>query len=159
MPQSPVRLIFLITYVSSLLRKYPCSLYSTTRGAEVPHNGEINETIGVYRALCCGAELVVKARAAFPDCPNHPRLTTIWKPVRYEKFSSAKADVGRPNFVPLTHVENRRLFAMAAGTIALETSERDHVHGCKVCQGVLLVFLRQQPGITAAGPDAGRDAA
>jgi len=44
----------------------------------MPMNGEINATFGIYRSLCCGAELVIPPGAAFPDCPNHPRLSTSW---------------------------------------------------------------------------------
>jgi hypothetical protein len=45
----------------------------------MPTNGEINERFGVYTSVCCGAEIVISAGARFPDCPNHPKLTTTWK--------------------------------------------------------------------------------
>ena len=45
----------------------------------MPANGEISKKFGVYKNLCCGAEIVIAEGAAFPDCPNHPRLTTVWK--------------------------------------------------------------------------------
>jgi len=45
----------------------------------VPQNGELNEKFGVYKSVCCGAEIVITAGATFPNCPNHPRLTTSWK--------------------------------------------------------------------------------
>lgn len=47
----------------------------------MPRNGEINKEFGVYKNLCCGAEIVIKAGATFPDCANHIRLTTEWKPI------------------------------------------------------------------------------
>jgi len=47
----------------------------------VPQNGAVNEKFGVYKSVCCGAEIVITAGATFPDCPNHQKLTTIWKPV------------------------------------------------------------------------------
>jgi hypothetical protein len=53
----------------------------------VPSNGDINKSIGVYRSLCCGREIVIREGATFPDCPNHPRLSTIWKPVEAEIVS------------------------------------------------------------------------
>ena len=43
----------------------------------------------------------------------------------------------------MNHVENRRLFAAAAGTQRLKEWERQHVHSCEVCQGVFYVFIRQ----------------
>ena len=46
-------------------------------------------------------------------------------------------------FVLPNHVENRRLFAAAAGAQRLEEWERQHVHNCEVCQGVFYVFIRQ----------------
>jgi len=45
----------------------------------VPHNGQVNEKFGVYKSLCCGAEIVITKGAIFPKCPDHPRYTTTWK--------------------------------------------------------------------------------
>jgi hypothetical protein len=50
----------------------------------VPSNGEINLKFGVYKTLCCDAEIVIGEGVAFPDCPNHTRLTTLWKPLRLD---------------------------------------------------------------------------
>ncbi len=50
----------------------------------VPNNGEINKHFGVYRSLCCGREVIVREGATFPDCPNHPKLSTVWKLVGSE---------------------------------------------------------------------------
>ena len=47
----------------------------------MPQNGAVNEKFGVYKSVCCGAEIVITAGATFPDCPNHQKLTTIWKPI------------------------------------------------------------------------------
>ena len=44
----------------------------------MPHNGQVNEKFGVYRSLCCGAEIVITKGAIFPRCPDHPRYT-LWK--------------------------------------------------------------------------------
>jgi len=54
----------------------------------VPQNGEDNEQFGVYKSLCCSAEIVIKAGTIFPDCPNHPKLTTIWKPLLDDRIGS-----------------------------------------------------------------------
>jgi hypothetical protein len=45
----------------------------------MPDNGELNKTFGVYRTLCCDAEIVIGAGVPFPDCPNHKKLPTEWK--------------------------------------------------------------------------------
>jgi hypothetical protein len=50
----------------------------------VPQNGEINEAFGVYKSLCCGAEIVIREGATFPECPNHRSLKTIWTPLDFE---------------------------------------------------------------------------
>ncbi len=50
----------------------------------MPQNGEVNQKFGVYKCVCCGAEIVITAGATFPYCPTHPRLTTIWKPADFE---------------------------------------------------------------------------
>ena len=44
----------------------------------MPQNGAVNEKFGVYKSLCCGAEIVITAGATFPRCPDHP-VDTIWK--------------------------------------------------------------------------------
>jgi hypothetical protein len=48
------------------------------------NNGEINQKFGVYRSDCCELEIIIRKGATFPDCPNHPGLNTIWKPVDLE---------------------------------------------------------------------------
>ena len=53
----------------------------------MPQNGEINKQFGVYKSLCCGTEIMVREGAVFPDCKNHPKLTTIWKQVDMDKPS------------------------------------------------------------------------
>jgi hypothetical protein len=45
----------------------------------MPKNGDINDAEGVYRSLCCGREIIVRESHVFPDCPGHPRLSTVWK--------------------------------------------------------------------------------
>jgi hypothetical protein len=47
----------------------------------MPQKGDINKRFGVYRSLCCGAEIVIPVGASFPQCPNHPKFSTDWKPV------------------------------------------------------------------------------
>jgi len=51
----------------------------------MPQNGDVNKKFGVYRTLCCAAEVVIAEGASFPDCPNHPKLPTIWKALSDER--------------------------------------------------------------------------
>jgi hypothetical protein len=45
----------------------------------VPFNGEQNSKFGVYKSLCCGAEIVITEGTTFPNCPNHPKHPVQWK--------------------------------------------------------------------------------
>jgi hypothetical protein len=51
----------------------------------MPSNGEINIKLGVYKSVCCDAEIVVAEGVAFPDCPNHRRLPTLWRLLRNDE--------------------------------------------------------------------------
>ena len=112
----------------------------------MPYNGEASKQFGVYKSVCCGAKIVVNSGAAFPDCPNHRKLTTIWKPVVEENIISPTANDSQPDPLLEAHIDNRRLFDMAAGTLRLVAGEQGHLHGCKVCQGVLYFFMKQVIG-------------
>ena len=130
----------------------------------MPQNGEINRKFGVYKTVCCGAEIVINLGATFPDCPNHRRLSTIWKHVVDEKIPAATGNKLQPGpAVPdpgvEVHVENRRLFNMAVGRLTLEAWEQKHLHGCNVCQGVLNVLVRQTIAIPTKNPPKSSDAA
>jgi hypothetical protein len=118
---------------------------------DVPQNGDICKRLGVYKSLCCGSEIIINAGSVFPDCPNHPKLTTIWKPAVDENIVRLPPKKSE-NDPPLleSHVENRRLFDLAFGRVKLEDWEQNHLHSCKVCQGVLYVFVHQPLG---ASPD------
>ena len=115
----------------------------------MPQNGPMNQKFGVYKSVCCGAEIVINACSTFPDCPNHPRLTTIWKPVLDERIALLTAKKSNPNLSAEVHIENRRLCDLAFGLLKLEEWEQGHLQGCKVCQGVLYVFVH--PPIIAPG--------
>ncbi len=47
----------------------------------MPRNGEINTQFGVYKNLCCGAEIVIPEDVTFPECARHVNLPTEWKSV------------------------------------------------------------------------------
>ena len=46
-------------------------------------------------------------------------------------------------FVMALHIDNRRLFDVAAGQIKPLTAETQHLHECSMCQAVLNIFLQQ----------------
>jgi len=123
------------------------------------HNGEVNSKFGMYQSVCCGAEIVLNAGSTFPDCPNHPKLITIWRPVLDEKITRliGKKAVSAP--ARELHIENRRLFDLVFGRLKLEQWEQNHLHGCKVCQGMLYVFIQQPPIAVAEDPEKPGDAA
>jgi hypothetical protein len=123
----------------------------------VPQNGEVNEQFGTYRSICCGAEIVINSGARFPGCPNHPQLSTIWKPSVEEKTLTETGST--PAFFHEVHVENRRLFNFAAGSLWLKEWERQHLHECSVCQAVLAVFVRQPINNPSERPAKPEDAA
>ena len=107
----------------------------------MPQNGEINQKFGVYKSLCCGAEIVIDSGVVFPECPNHRKRTTRWKPVQEDTVQGAATEKAVYD-LPL-HIENRRLFNLAAGRFKAEEWESRHLHECRVCQGVLYVFANQ----------------
>jgi hypothetical protein len=47
----------------------------------MPSNSDISKVFGVFKTVCCDAEIVIAVGAAFPDCPNHKNLPTEWKQI------------------------------------------------------------------------------
>jgi hypothetical protein len=109
----------------------------------MPQNGEISERSGLYKTVCCSVEIFINTGSTFPDCPNHPKLTTIWKAVKKSPIVPQIAKKSEPEFAAEPHIENRRLFNVAAGDARLSEWEKQHLHECQVCNGVLYVFARQ----------------
>ena len=50
----------------------------------MPQNGEISKVFGVFRNLCCGEEIIIRAGATFPNCEKHHQLTTVWIEMKNE---------------------------------------------------------------------------
>ena len=125
----------------------------------MPYNGETNQTFGIYKSICCGAEIVINAGVAFPDCPNHRNLSTIWKAVIEEKVSRQTTKNPHAAAFGETHIENRRIFEFAAGTLKPAPWEQEHLHECNVCQGVLYVFISQPINGSSANSGKPSDAA
>ena len=44
----------------------------------MPFNGELNSKFGVYKSVCCDAEIVITEGTTFPACPNHPKYPVQW---------------------------------------------------------------------------------
>jgi hypothetical protein len=65
----------------------------------MPANGVISRVFGVFKTVCCDAEIVITAGAMFPDCPNHKHLPTEWKqisgvdPSRYKPNAAGKINL------------------------------------------------------------------
>jgi len=53
-------------------------------------NGEINPTDGYYKTLCCDRESYILAGTAFPDCPRHKKLPTVWRLAKGEADDEAR---------------------------------------------------------------------
>jgi hypothetical protein len=87
------------------------------------------------------------------------RRFTYWNAICSPNRQKA---VPRSNFVVIIlppHIENRKLLEAAAGTLALEEWERDHLHTCEVCQGVFYVFVKQAIGTLPPHPTKDEPAA
>ena len=76
-----------------------------------------------------------------------------------EKITRLTGKKPEPAPAPETHIENRRLFDLAFGRRKLEDWEQNHLHICKVCQGVLYVFVHQPLGALSENPGKRGDAA
>ena len=63
----------------------------------MPSNGEVNSKFGVYRNVCCGREIIIREGATFPDCANHPKLSTVWKTLEVEVADVIVIDNKRKN--------------------------------------------------------------
>jgi len=67
----------------------------------VPINGEISKVFGVFKTVCCDAEIIISIGAPFPDCPNHKNLPTEWKqildadPNEYKPNAAGKINLSR----------------------------------------------------------------
>ena len=65
----------------------------------MPSNGEISKIFGVFKTVCCEAEIVIDIGGRFRDCPNHKNLPTKWKqisddnPTRYQPNAAGKINV------------------------------------------------------------------
>jgi hypothetical protein len=70
----------------------------------MPRNGETSKTFGVYKTLCCDAEIVIGVGVPFPDCPNHKNLPTEWK-----QLSDVDPATYEPNRIGSINLPKRRL--------------------------------------------------
>ena len=46
-------------------------------------NGEVNQEFGIYRNVCCGAEIVIPEGVTFPECAEHSDLITEWENITH----------------------------------------------------------------------------
>jgi hypothetical protein len=105
----------------------------------MPRNGETNAKFGVYKTLCCGQEIILRAGVPFPDCPNHPGLTTIWKATVDDNI----VRLGKPwvseCVMPRFHVGDPVIFVgpgahrrKQGSVVAVIEGSLDHVHRYQV---------------------------
>jgi hypothetical protein len=50
---------------------------------------------------------VIPENSTFPDCPKHPKLTTIWKPIVDDNVCRRFSRVRPPHLVQLLHRYHR----------------------------------------------------
>ena len=108
----------------------------------VPQNGETSQKCGVYKSDCCWAEIVINVGSIFPDCPNHPKFTTMCKPVVDGKISrvSGKKSESDPQ---------RTLRIAVSSTRRLDGSNWRNGNKAifidvKMCQGVRYVLVHSR---------------
>ena len=105
----------------------------------MPETGQTNQKTGYYKTVCCGKESVLLEGIAFPDCPNHPGMTTIWEPI----VDGNTVTTGKPrssdSLTPRFHVGDQVIYV---GVGAHKSSHRsvvgviegslDHIHRYQV---------------------------
>jgi hypothetical protein len=75
-----------------------------------------------------------------------------------EETSSIQIDAVKCE-LPQRHIENRRLFDAARGRLRLGDWEHEHVHECRICEGVLCVMVSQVTNTFFEGGETPADAA
>jgi len=69
----------------------------------MPSNGQISKIFGVFKTVCCDAEIVIGVGVLFPDCPNHKHLSTEWKqmpdvdPAKHQANEAGKINLSGPS--------------------------------------------------------------
>ncbi len=58
-------------------------------------NGEVNRQFGIYKNLCCGAEIVIPEGVTFPDCAKHIHVATEWKNITDEDRKPRAREINR----------------------------------------------------------------
>ena len=72
----------------------------------MPRNGEINRTFGIYKNVCCGAEIVIPENVTFPDCAVHFNVPTEWKNITNVDRVSRASELSSRNERRDRHREN-----------------------------------------------------
>jgi len=58
----------------------------------MPCNGEISRRFGIYKSVCCGAEIVIPEDVIFPNCAKHGNLPTEWINITDEETLQTQLD-------------------------------------------------------------------
>ena len=75
------------------------------------------------------------------DAAQWRRVATLTRRSEYEKIMTGKKL--KPDPTAEAHVENRRLFNLAVGRLRPEEWEQNHLHKCRMCQGVVYILVLQ----------------
>lgn len=59
----------------------------------------------------------------------------------------------KPDPTAEAHIESHRLFNLAFGLLKLEKWEQNHLHKCRMCQGVVYVLVSQPFGDAPGDPE------
>ena len=113
----------------------------TKRGRTIsmPQTGKTNQKFGYYKSLCCGKEIVVSEGTPFPDCPNHPDVTTIWKSILDDNIVRFGKKSGSGSVTPRFHIGDHVTFvgsgphAGLPGVVVDIIDGFDHIYRYDVC--------------------------
>ena len=106
----------------------------------MPQTGKRNQKFGLYKSLCCGKEIVVPEGTPFPDCPNHPDVTTIWKSILDDNVVRFGKRAASKSVAPRFHVGDQVTFVgggahsgLTGGVVDVIDGFLDHIHRYDVC--------------------------
>src|SRR2546422_2113221 len=91
----------------------------------MPSNGQISKIFGVFKTVCCDAEIVIGVGVLFPDCPNHKHLSTEWK--QMPDVDAAKHQPNPAGKINLSGPAKRK-----PGKLVQELSRRRQVISCQL---------------------------
>ena len=95
----------------------------------MPQNRKTNQKFGFYKSLCCGKEIVVPEGTQFPDCPNHPDGTTVWKSILDDNIVRFGRRSTSNSVAPRFHIGDQVTFVGEGSHSGLPGAVVDVIHG------------------------------